>query len=85
MVGNKSDLHEKRAVPTAEARTYAEHNELSFIETSALDSTNVERAFLSLMSELCKRVDSQPVPIMPSKDIVKLSNKKEKRKKKCNC
>src|SRR5438045_7815439 len=42
LVGNKSDLRHLRAVPTDEAAAYAERNQLSFIETSALDSTHVE-------------------------------------------
>ena len=33
LVGNKSDLRHLRAVPTEEARAYAERNQLSFIET----------------------------------------------------
>merc|ERR1712107_588887 len=44
LVGNKSDLRHLRAVPTDEAKAFAEKNNLSFIETSALDSTNVETA-----------------------------------------
>uniref|UniRef100_A0A3Q4GEX0 Small monomeric GTPase n=1 Tax=Neolamprologus brichardi TaxID=32507 RepID=A0A3Q4GEX0_NEOBR len=51
LVGNKSDLRHVRAVPTDEARASAEKNSLSFIETSALDSTNVEEAFKSILTE----------------------------------
>lgn len=50
LVGNKSDLRHLRAVPTDEARTFAERNGLSFIETSALDSTNVETAFHNILT-----------------------------------
>lgn len=50
LVGNKSDLRHLRAVPTDEARAFAERNELSFIETSALDSTNVETAFQNILT-----------------------------------
>ena len=48
LVGNKSDLRHLRAVPTDDAKGYAEQCSLSFIETSALDSTNVEQAFQEL-------------------------------------
>lgn len=41
LVGNKSDLRHLRAVSTEEAKTFASENELSFIETSALDASNV--------------------------------------------
>ncbi|XP_068835698.1 ras-related protein Rab-11B isoform X2 [Capricornis sumatraensis] len=51
LVGNKSDLRHLRAVPTDEARAFAEKNNLSFIETSALDSTNVEEAFKNILTE----------------------------------
>ncbi|XP_059739678.1 ras-related protein Rab-11A-like [Bos taurus] len=47
-VGNKSDLHHLRAVPADESRAFAEENDLSFIETSALDPTNVEAGFQTI-------------------------------------
>lgn len=50
LVGNKSDLRHLRSVPTEEAKGFAEKNTLSFIETSALDSTNVETAFVNILS-----------------------------------
>ncbi|CAD7674757.1 unnamed protein product [Nyctereutes procyonoides] len=49
LVGNKSDLHQAREVPTEEARMFAENNGLLFLETSALDSTNVELAFETVL------------------------------------
>merc|ERR1719331_1402575 len=42
LVGNKSDLRHLRAVSTDDASSFAEKEGLSFIETSALESTNVE-------------------------------------------
>ena len=45
LTGNKSDLRHLRAVNTEDASSYAEKNGLAFIETSALDSSNVEVAF----------------------------------------
>ena len=50
LVGNKCDLRHLRAVPTDEAKAYAEKNTLSFIETSALDSPNVEAAFHNILT-----------------------------------
>ena len=55
LVGNKSDLRHLRAVPTDEAKAFAEKNNLSFIETSALDSTNVETAFHNILTGRNKR------------------------------
>ncbi|XP_003371243.1 GTP-binding protein Ypt3 [Trichinella spiralis] len=53
LVGNKSDLRHLRAVPSDEAKAYTEQNCLSFIETSALDSTNVEAAFTNILTVCC--------------------------------
>jgi Ras-related protein Rab-11A len=66
LVGNKSDLRHLRAVPTDEAKqfastfikfstsatrlTYSGENNLSFIETSALDASNVELAFQNILT-----------------------------------
>ncbi|KCV71351.1 Ras-like protein Rab-11B [Fonticula alba] len=52
LIGNKSDLRHLRAVPTEEARTFASEHGLMFMETSALDSSNVENAFKSILGEI---------------------------------
>lgn len=52
LVGNKSDLRHLRTVPTEEARMFAETNGLSFVETSALDSTNVKAVFHNILTEI---------------------------------
>uniref|UniRef100_A0A8C1A3F2 Ras-related protein Rab-25 n=1 Tax=Cyprinus carpio carpio TaxID=630221 RepID=A0A8C1A3F2_CYPCA len=50
LVGNKSDLRHLRAVPMDEAKALAEKHGLSFLETSALDSSNVELAFQTILT-----------------------------------
>ena len=50
LVGNKSDLRHLRAVPTEEAKAFATENSLFFIETSALDASNVELAFQNILT-----------------------------------
>ncbi|XP_021232244.1 ras-related protein Rab-25 [Numida meleagris] len=55
LVGNKSDLAQAREVPMEEAKMFAENNGLLFIETSALDSTNVEQAFETVLKGGCRR------------------------------
>merc|ERR1711934_1252140 len=52
LVGNKSDLRHLRHVTTEEAREFAEKNNLSFIETSALGGENVDRAFENILKEI---------------------------------
>jgi len=70
LVGNKSDLRHLRAVPTEEARGYAERNNLSFIETSALDSTNVETAFQNILTEIYKIVSQKQLDQTGSGDDI---------------
>ncbi|XP_067878675.1 ras-related protein Rab-11A-like [Heterodontus francisci] len=55
LVGNKTDLSEIRAVPAEEARSFAEKHNMLFMETSALDSTNVEPAFQTVITEIFRR------------------------------
>src|SRR5438128_587049 len=50
LVGNKSDLRHLREVPTDTAKEFSEKNNLLFIETSALDSSNVELAFQNILT-----------------------------------
>ncbi|KAI9021102.1 small GTPase [Hyaloraphidium curvatum] len=59
LVGNKSDLRHLRAVPTDEAKQFAAENDLLFIETSALDSSNVETAFQRILSEIYRIVSNK--------------------------
>nr|XP_006641903.1 PREDICTED: ras-related protein Rab-25 [Lepisosteus oculatus] len=59
LVGNKSDLRHLRAVPTDEARAFAEKHGLSFLETSALDSSNVELAFQTILTEIYRIVSQR--------------------------
>lgn len=52
LVGNKSDLTHLREVSTAEAKAYAEKNNLYFIESSALTANNIDTAFQTLVLEI---------------------------------
>jgi Ras-related protein Rab-11B len=52
LVGNKKDLSHLRAVTSADSDSYAKTNKLNFIETSALDSSNVEDAFKNLLTDI---------------------------------
>ncbi|KAF3199302.1 Ras-related protein Rab-11B [Orbilia oligospora] len=59
LVGNKSDLKARREVPTEEAKAFAATNKLSFIETSALDASNVELAFINILTDVYRVVLSR--------------------------
>lgn len=54
LVGNKCDLKHLRQVTTEDGSSFSESNAISFIETSALDATNVDGAFRSILSEIYK-------------------------------
>ncbi|KAK8592794.1 hypothetical protein V6N13_063359 [Hibiscus sabdariffa] len=52
MAGNKSDLNHLRAVSEQDGQALAEKEGLSFLETSALDATNIEKAFQTVLTEI---------------------------------
>jgi Ras-related protein Rab-11A len=54
MVGNKTDLKHKRDVKKEEAAEYANQHRMAYIETSALDSTNVDVAYDRIINEIYK-------------------------------
>lgn len=55
LVGNKSDLDHQRKVTRQQATELAEQLHLSYMETSALNATNVEEAFLLLVNNIYQR------------------------------
>ncbi|KAF7971454.1 hypothetical protein HWV62_21026 [Athelia sp. TMB] len=59
LVGNKSDLKHLRAIPTEEAKAFSTENGLSFIETSALDASNVESAFQTILTDIYRIVSTK--------------------------
>lgn len=52
LIGNKTDLETSRAVPTEDAKEFAEKEGLFFLETSALEATNVDTAFHTVLTEI---------------------------------
>ncbi|XP_047047885.1 ras-related protein RGP1 [Lolium rigidum] len=59
LIGNKSDLGTLRAVPTEDAKEFAERESLFFMETSALEATNVENAFTTALTEIYRTVSKK--------------------------
>jgi small GTP-binding protein len=57
LIGNKSDLDEKRAVKTEEGAEFAQKMGSGFIETSAKNNVNIEGAFHRLVSEVFDILD----------------------------
>ncbi|KAI3794893.1 hypothetical protein L1987_37534 [Smallanthus sonchifolius] len=56
LVGNKCDLNNIRAVSVEDGKKLAEEHGLFFLETSALDSTNVKTAFQTVIREIYNNV-----------------------------
>lgn len=59
LIGNKTDLKHLRAVATEDAQSFAEKEGLSFIETSALEATNVEKAFQTILAEIYRIISKK--------------------------
>jgi Ras-related protein Rab-39B len=58
MVGCKGDLEESRQVSTEEAFSYAQSQEIHFLETSAKTGRNVEEAFQLVTQEIFTKVQA---------------------------
>jgi len=60
LVGNKADLAQtKRAVDYDTAKQFSDGLSIPFLETSAKNATNVEKAFLTMAAEIKNRVATQ--------------------------
>ena len=88
LVGNKSDLRHLRAVTTEEAKALAKKFDLSFIETSALDSTNVETAFQNILTEIQQLVSQNqlrdPNGGIDEKNLVRTFTTEKDQQRCCN-
>ncbi|XP_021349332.1 ras-related protein ORAB-1-like [Mizuhopecten yessoensis] len=58
LVGNKIDMTSKRVVTYEMGKEYAERHGISFMETSAKTSTNVENLFTTMAEEIKSKLDS---------------------------
>ncbi|PHT31270.1 hypothetical protein CQW23_27607 [Capsicum baccatum] len=59
LIGNKTDLEDQRAVPTEDAKEFAQKEGLFFLETSALEARNIEDAFLTVLTEIFNIVNKK--------------------------
>jgi len=56
LVGNKSDLASRRVVDTATGKEFADQFSLPFLEASAKDGSNVEKAFHTLVKDIFDKI-----------------------------
>ena len=67
LVGNKCDLSDKREITIEEAQKKAKLFNVAFMETSALDGTNIEKAFYELVNNVYqnnKQTFNQEIKVM---------------------
>lgn len=88
LVGNKCDLENNRQVKTEEGKELADSLNIKFLETSAKDAVNVEKAFITLSSEIRAKVKPRggggAAADNKKKDIVRgLEQKPEKKNANC--
>ncbi|CAA7410170.1 unnamed protein product [Spirodela intermedia] len=63
LVGNKADLRHLRAVPVEDSQAFAEREGTFFMETSALESMNVEKAFTEVLTQIYRVVSKKALEI----------------------
>ena len=59
LIGNKSDLKDKRQVTSEEGENKAKEMGIAYMETSALNSENVDKAFNWLIEEITKKMKKE--------------------------
>lgn len=59
LIGNKTDLGTLRNVSTEDAKEFSQMENLFFMETSALEATNVESAFLTVLTEIYRTISKK--------------------------
>jgi small GTP-binding protein len=55
LIGNKSDLADRRLVTLSEAEAFAEHHRVQYLETSAKAGANVREAFVRIAAVILER------------------------------
>lgn len=79
LVGNKSDLEERRQVSADEARSKADEWAVQYVETSAKTRANVDKVFFDLMREVRTKKMSEN----KEKNLKKGGKKKKSLKERC--
>ena len=86
LIGNKCDLESQRQVTKIEAEEKAKYHNIAFMETSALDGTNLDKAFDVLINDVYKKNNQMfksEVNLVTYKVGVDVNEPKEEEKKGC--
>merc|ERR1711871_1817882 len=60
LIGNKCDMEEARKVSYDQGKALAAEFKINFFETSAKLNSNVEKAFLSIATDIVERLKENP-------------------------
>ena len=92
LVGNKSDLRHLKAVSADDGQAFSEREGLYFMETSALESTNVENALTQILTQIYRVVSKKALDVgddsttVPSqRQTIKVSDNDVTATKKVGC
>ena len=80
LVGNKCDLESERAVDVSEGKEFADSLNIPFIETSPIENTNVEKAFVLMAAAALKKFIPNDNTLLTRKNSVRNSDNS-----KCHC
>ena len=87
LIGNKCDLSDKREITIEEAQKKAKLFNVAFMETSALDGTNIEKAFYELVNNVYqnnKQTFNQQIKVMLGDKGVEIKQEQNNETKKKN-
>ncbi|KAL9634504.1 MAG: hypothetical protein Q9204_002975 [Flavoplaca sp. TL-2023a] len=69
LVGNKSDMSDKKVVDYTVAKEFADSLGIPFLETSAKNASNVEQAFLTMARQIKERMGTTTVNNKPTVQV----------------
>ncbi|KXT06698.1 hypothetical protein AC578_8537 [Pseudocercospora eumusae] len=74
LVGNKSDMTDKKVVEYTVAKEFADSLGIPFLETSAKNASNVEQAFLTMARQIKERMGNTAINNKPTVQVGQGSN-----------
>ena len=87
LIGNKSDLEEKRLVKKEEGEEKAKEKDIAFLETSALTASNIDKAFNEMLNKVFvafKPVEGENVEMeIEDKEMIDLNGVTRVEKQSC--
>jgi Ras-related protein Rab-11A len=89
LVGNKSDLEDKRQIMKEDGEEKAKSFNLGFIETSACSGDNIDQAFVIMLKEVLKKyidendINNDEFEASGGKNLELNKNNNNKKKKRC--